>query len=63
MATNRAGFPVVLCSTCHKAMDPVLTEAGPMDMHMTTYRCERCGTEVQHAFTDTDLPSGPSKSA
>lgn len=40
-------LPVLLCPTCKRAMDHVVTEALPGDVIKSTYLCERCGGEIE----------------
>lgn len=40
-------FPSVICPGCRKPMTPTITEAGPHNFNLVTYRCDTCANETQ----------------
>jgi hypothetical protein len=50
-------LPVLVCPTCNRAMDHIVTEALPDDAVRSTYRCERCGGEIEQK--SRTAPIGP----
>lgn len=48
-------FPIVTCPGCDLPMQQLVTESGPDNLHRTTFRCDKCGTEADHIFTMDDL--------
>jgi len=43
-------FPEVICPGCNIPMHPMVTESAPNGLHKTTYRCDKCATEIQRIY-------------